>query len=119
MSRDMAQEAAWVLSGLATRSTKESEVQAAIERALEEAGVRYSREVVLCPKCRLDFYIDGLAIEVKLQGTAPSLIRQIHRYSMHNEVRELLVVTNLSRLTQMPLELNGKPVRVQRVGYGL
>lgn len=91
----------------------EEALQEGIAEALDTEGWSFEREVILGPRDRVDFLLEGgVGIEVKIDGTAPALIRQLHRYAQHARIHELVVVTNRARLTQMPAELNGKPVHV-------
>lgn len=95
----------------------EDGLQLGIASALRNAGFSYVREAAMDAHDRLDFLV-GLdpggyvAIEAKIDGTANALLRQLHRYAQHDGIDALVVVTNRARLTQMPPELNGKPVRV-------
>ena len=77
---------------------------------LKKHGVSFEREYRLDARNRLDFFCDGVAIEVKIGGSRNNLIRQLHRYAQFDEVRELLVVTSRLCLASLPSELNGKPI---------
>ena len=88
-------------------------MQHAVQVALSHACIAVDREYALSRKDIIDFLTrEGVGIEVKLAGTTNALIRQLHRYAQHREVLALVVVTNRSRLTQMPRQISGKPVRV-------
>lgn len=90
----------------------EDGLQLGIAAALALAHLDFCREVVLGKSDRLDFLVGNVAIEAKIDGTSNALIRQLHRYAQHEGIGAIVVVTNRARLTQMPSELNGKPVRV-------
>ena len=119
------------------RFANERELQDAIERVLGSVGV--TREMRLGPRDRLDFAVDlavggagqceqwvddsgktvlaGIvAVEVKIDHSTSDLIRQLHRYAADERVVGILVVTSRLRLTQLPAELNGKPVATCLVG---
>lgn len=83
-----------VLNRSVLRYTSEAELQAGISQALTAAGVAHRREVELGEAGRVDFLTaGGLAIEVKIGGSANEMARQIVRYAQREEVRALLVVT--------------------------
>ena len=84
----------------------EKMLQRGIEEALTKNGVAFEREHHLDKASIPDFFINGLAIEVKIKGSAKSIFRQIERYSLHPDVKEILLITNKT-MGIMP-ELNGK-----------
>jgi len=91
----------------------EVELQDAIAEILDKHTVGYSRELRLNRADRIDFLLyDGTGLEVKVDGTAPALIRQLHRYAQHPSVTSLVVVTTRARLSALPGELNGKRISV-------
>lgn len=90
----------------------EDGLQWGIAAALALADLSFDREVILGKHDRLDFLVGNVAIEAKIDGTANALLRQLHRYAQHDGIDALVVVTNRARLSLMPSELNGKPVRV-------
>jgi len=95
----------------------EKETQAAIEQRLVENGiVEYSREHKLDEKNIPDFFISdgGIAIEVKIKGTAKQIYRQCERYSEFDEVRRLILVTN--RSMGFPKQINGKDCYMVNLG---
>lgn len=98
------------IQGNAYRFTSERDLQDGIGIALFK--MYPSREHVLGPTDRPDFFIDGIAIEVKPEGSLSALTRQVHRYAGYDEVRAVVVVTSRHRLAQLPPEMNGKPVSV-------
>lgn len=61
---------------------------------------------------RLDFFIDGVAIEVKMNGSLSALLRQVHRYMAHEEITGLIVITTRLKLARLPENINGKPAVV-------
>ena len=62
----------------------------------------------------VDFFINGLAIEVKIKGRANEIYRQCKRYTEHQEVTGLLLITN--RSMGFPEQINGKPCYVLTLG---
>lgn len=85
----------------------EKETQAAIEQKLKDSGIEYSREHKLDQENIPDFFIDGIAIEIKIKGNAKSIYKQCERYCQFQEVKSLILVTN--RSMGFPKEINGKP----------
>ncbi len=84
----------------------EKETQAAIEQRFIENEIEYSREHKLDEQNIPDFFIEGIAIEVKIKGTAKQIYRQCERYCKSDEVRKLILVTN--RSMGFPKSINGK-----------
>lgn len=85
----------------------EKETQAAIEQKFKESGIEYSREHKLDQSSIPDFFINGIAIEIKIKGNAKSIYKQCERYCQFEEVKSLILVTN--RSMGFPKEINGKP----------
>ena len=84
---------------------KEAELQTGLALALEECGVFFSREHVLDAHNRVDFLTaEGIGIEVKVDGSALDVARQLMRYAAFPEVRALLLVTTRARHRDIPLE---------------
>ena len=91
-----------------------------LEQCLTEAGLTYVRERVLTPKSRVDFYFPDtcIAMEVKVQGTPATVLRQLARYAEVAEVAALLLVTTVGKLSRVPDTIAGKPVRSLRLAGG-
>ncbi|HMI94453.1 MAG TPA: hypothetical protein VK509_23935 [Polyangiales bacterium] len=94
-------------------SSTEERLQAGIAQALAAEGLQLEREVVLAPGSRIDFLsADGIGIEVKIEGTETSVLRQLMRYAEIDRVRELVLFTTRSKHLAMPATLRGKPLAV-------
>jgi hypothetical protein len=104
-----------VLSSFRFQYSSEDELQRGIAKALDAKSVSYLREHRLDAKDRPDFFIDGICLECKVDGSTQSLLRQVQRYALHTEVRGVIVVTNRTRHLKVGGELNGKPVVVYLV----
>lgn len=88
--------------------SSETELQNMIHKLLPDA----TREKKLDAD-RVDFFLDGVAVEVKVKGSAHDVLRQLQRYAQHEEVTEILLVTSRSMHQSLRNEkLNGKPVQV-------
>lgn len=64
----------------------------------------------------IDFFIDGIGIEVKIKGGRKAIYKQCERYCKHDEVKALILATN--RAIGFPPEINGKPCYVVNLGKG-
>lgn len=62
----------------------------------------------------VDFFGEGIAVEVKLKGSRRAIFNQLERYAGHESVASVLLVTNVP--TGMPSQIKGKPVRVFNIG---
>jgi hypothetical protein len=100
--------------------TSEAELQDGIALALQSAQIVFTREVRLTPRNRIDFFVaGGTGIEVKVDGSLSALVRQLHRYAELENVRELVVVTSLIRLSRLPPDLCGKPITAVCLARGI
>ena len=79
-------------------------------------GVVFEREKMLDAEDIVDFLVQGgIAVEVKLHGAKKmDVFRQLKRYAAHDEVNELVLVTNLSM--GLPPEIDGKPTYYASLG---
>ena len=92
--------------------SSEERLQDGIEAVLRDRGVAFVREARLSDEDRIDFIThDGVGIEVKVDGSAASVLRQLHRYAHLDTVQALVLVTT-KRRHQVPAALGKKPVRV-------
>lgn len=91
----------------ATCSEAELHQQAA--EALARAGIEARHEVRLAPRCRIDFMVGGIGVEIKKnRPVASALTAQLARYAACGEVRELLVLA--PRGVNLPRTIGGKRV---------
>ncbi len=94
--------------------TDEKRTQEGIATILSAAGVQHQREHRLSDSDIIDFYLDGIGIEVKLKGTKKNIYRQLRRYAIHPDIRALILLTNVSM--GLPGEIEGKPVYFLKLG---
>lgn len=90
---------------------EEYEIHRSIAAALDAAGIRYSHEYKLGPRCRIDFLTEsGIGIEVK-KGKPYSVAveQQLERYAKFDEVTGIILV--IERYQDVPKEIAGKPCR--------
>lgn len=97
--------------------SSESEAQAGVEAALTRAGIPFTPQVRLGPQDRPDVMVGGIAIEIKVKGTRPAILRQLQRYADHDEVSGLILVSAVA----WPFaggEIGDKPFRLHRLSEG-
>jgi hypothetical protein len=93
---------------------KEKETQTIMEVRFAEKGIKYNREHRLDADNIPDFFIDGIAIEIKIKGNAKKIYKQCERYCKFDEVKYLVLATN--RSMGFPKEINGKPCYFVNLG---
>lgn len=98
------------------RFTCEIELHKGVMKSLEAASLSYSYEVSLSPTDRPDFLVDGIVVEVKVEGSLTAVTRQLHRYAQYDDVHGLVLVTSRSKHCRQPATMSGKPVRTVFVG---
>lgn len=98
------------LAGLKCDLNSEMATHDCIAEALRTAGVSFEREVRISPQDRLDFLCASRAVEVKLDGQAKAIYRQVERYAKSDRVTSIVVAT--ARALRLPGVMNGKPVKV-------
>jgi hypothetical protein len=100
------------------RLLNEAALQISIAAVLDAERIRYAREVTLDEAGRIDFLVGppdaraGIGIEVKIDGSISSLVRQLQRYADHERVVALVVVVSRRRLANLPTMLCGKQIAV-------
>ena len=88
---------------------EEYDIHAQVASALGAAGLPYEHEHKLGPRCRIDFKVGRVGIEVKKGRPASSdLARQLGRYLASDELDAVIVVAQ--RVTRVPESICGKPV---------
>ncbi len=92
----------------------EKAMQDAVESALRFEGLAFKREVTRGAD-RIDFLVGTVGVELKVKGSVSEVMRQLERYSLWDDVLELLLVTTRGHHLAMPREFNGKPVLVHIV----
>lgn len=92
--------------------SSELQLQDGIAQVLALRGIPFGREVRLSPEDRPDFMVDGIAVEVKVDGSTSEVTRQVHRYVQLKAVEAVLLVTSRLRHDNLPATMNRKPVAV-------
>ena len=103
---------AGALAGLRVRAVPgEYDLHQMVFRALVRAGYQPRHEVALGPRCRIDFMVDGLGIEIKKgKPVRRAVMEQAARYLESGQLEGLLVV--VERSANLPGRILGKPVVV-------
>ena len=90
----------------------EPELHEAVKQLFNENAVFYKHEVVLSKQDRVDFMIDGIALEIKDGGGVSAIIRQLHRYAQCDAVASVILLTTKLSHKKVPSIMNGKSVAV-------
>lgn len=89
----------------------EYDIHDQIATALRLHGLNYEHEYRLAPRCRIDFRVGRVGIEVKKgRPSTRELTRQLRRY-LTSEALDAAVVV-MQRSVSLPETIEGKPVRV-------
>ncbi len=89
----------------------EYDIHGEIAAALAAAGLCYDHEYRLGPRCRVDFRVGRIGIEVKKgRPVARALRDQLARYLAFDALEGIVVVAQKS--LPLPAALDGKPVRL-------
>lgn len=87
----------------------EGELHAQIADAFARAGLPAQHEARLAPRCRIDFLIGNIGVEIKKSRPVPGKLRaQLARYAACEGIEELIVVA--PRAVDMPRTIGGKRV---------
>ena len=110
MTSDVAERALAALRQARINYTSEREFGHAIARVFSAASIAYDSEVLLSGRSRVDLLLEGnLAVELKVRGSASSVLSQLHRYAACPRVAGVLLVTAVSRHVRgLPPTLCGK-----------
>lgn len=97
------------------RYANEAELQHALLDVMRQGGLHVEPEVPI-EGGRIDFLVGSIGIEVKVNGNAEALRRQITGYAADDRVSALVVVTSRYRHTLGPRTIGGKPVEYVYLG---
>ena len=87
----------------------EQDIHQAVARRLTDAGLPFLHEKPLAPGCRIDFWCEGVGIEIKKGKPRPAaLLEQLRRYAVSDEIAALVVLTQ--RSVRLPASVCGKPL---------
>lgn len=89
----------------------EYDLHGEVAAALLRAGIAYSHEHSLAPRCRIDFLAGRVGIEIKKGRPAPKALRaQLARYLESDALDGCVAVVQSA--VALPGTLGGKPVRL-------
>lgn len=94
------------------RFVAEDELQRGLLAAFEAEGLPAEPEARLTPRDCIDFLIGDIGVEVKVDGSAAEVERQLARYAASPLINSLVLITNCARHSKVKRELLGKPVAV-------
>ena len=109
-----------LLGGFRYRYASEEKLHAVMGGLMREAGHTFQHEYRLDQHNRVDFWLDGLVIEVKVDGSIGDAMRQVERYIGLPQVQGVLLAGTPSWASTPLLKrpaFHGKPfhmVRLQR-----
>jgi hypothetical protein len=110
-----------LLGGFSYRYASEVQLHERLEEVLQGEGMPFEREYRIDDKNRADFFLDGIVIEVKVDGSLSEAIRQVDRYLGLDVVRGVLLAST-SRWAEAPLRADirtkgwrGKPFAMARL----
>ena len=90
---------------------EEYDIHAQVASALGAASLDYAHEFRLGPRCRIDFAVGRVGIEVKKgRPAASALVNQLRRYLESDALDAVVVV--MQRGITLPERIAGKPVAV-------
>src|SRR3954469_19631495 len=94
----------------------EKELQIQMFNYLSELTIPVEKEHHLDSKNIPDFFFpdQGIALEVKIKGSARHIYAQCERYTCFTEVKGIILITN--RSMGFPAEINGKPAYFIKLG---
>ena len=92
-------------------SDSEERLHEQAAEAFARAGLEAAHEVRLAPRCRIDFMVGPVGVEIKKKRPqrAP-LVAQLTRYTACEQVKALLVLA--PRGVDLPKAIGGKPVKM-------
>lgn len=94
----------------------ERDLQDAVEDALSGAGLVVGREVSLNARSRIDFLVDDVGVECKINGAWRTVAQQLERYAAFDRIGSLVLVTTRNLHSNIPLSMSEKPILVHRIG---
>jgi hypothetical protein len=101
------------LTGVRFSLHDEKALQEELEKVLR-SSFDVSREHQLSPKDRVDFFFNGVAVELKIKGGRKEIYKQCVRYCSSDQVKALILITN--RAQGFPPSISGKPCYLFNLG---
>lgn len=87
----------------------ENDLHAIVGDFLRKKGFAPEHEKTIAYGCRIDFWVEGVGVEIKKGKPQPAvLLRQLRRYAASPMITGLIVLSQ--RGVRLPAQVNGKPV---------
>ncbi len=87
----------------------EADLHAIVGSFLREKGFAAEHEKPIARGCRIDFWVDGVGVEIKRGKPQPAvLLRQLRRYADSPMITGLIVLSQ--RGVRLPSQVAGKPL---------
>lgn len=106
------------LVGYAYRYSSETALHESLAKVLQAHGFEVVQEYTLDARNRFDFWVNGIVIEVKVDGSLSSALRQVDRYISLPEVTGVILAGTPrwagEAMAQRP-EWKGKPFKMIRL----
>lgn len=96
-----------LISGKRFDLTHEKTTQLQMQAMFVRAEIPFVRHLELDDKNIPDFFLDGIAIEVKIKGAKRAIFKQCQRYCQFDAVKVLILCSN--KAMGFPADINGKP----------
>lgn len=100
------------------RYSNEDALQQRLAQVLEQHGFAYTREYALDARNRFDFWLDGIVLEVKVDGSLSSALHQVDRYINLPDVKGVILAGTPrwagEQLAHRP-DWKGKPFQLVRL----
>ena len=85
----------------------EEELHALVSQAFRDAGIEAVHEARLAPRCRIDFLVGHIGIEIKKKRPEKvKLLAQLERYAACSQIEQIVVVA--PRGINLPDRIDGK-----------
>lgn len=100
---------------LSVETRTQADLLAHLRTRYPEMDAAIQREVRLSKTERVDLWVNGIVVEVKLKGCAAfSVYRQLVRYAEHPAVEAIILATNITMA--LPDKIEGKPAYLVSLG---
>lgn len=107
-----------LLGGYSYRYGSEIQLHESLGQVLTAGGYKFEHERILDAKNRADFWLDGIVIEVKIDGSLAEALRQVDRYIGLDHVTGVILAST-ERWAERTLKdrpaWSGKPFHMTRL----
>lgn len=105
------------------RYSNEKELQKCLEELFISKNIPFERETRLSNKDIVDFVIEldigRTGVEIKVDGSRNSLLRQINRYLSYESITAVFIIGSPYWLNNLPIQLNNKGIYRHRILTGI